>query len=73
MKDTQFLVFWMGDGGDRESASVYYAMLVDAETNRDAKIKYLLSRDVNLIESDLTLEDYDNIGIVPIDDINHIN
>ena len=69
MKNRQYFVFWEGDGGDSESHSAYYTVLVDALTKRDAIKKYLLSSNH---EDDLTEEDYKNHEAILIDDTNHI-
>lgn len=38
-----YLCFWVGDGGDRESYSVYYSKLVLARSRNEALDKYISS------------------------------
>jgi len=38
-----YLCFWIGDGGDRESYSVYYSKLVEANSEEEALEKYFKS------------------------------
>lgn len=41
--DKFYLCFWIGDGSDRESYSVYYSKLVLANNDEEALDKYLES------------------------------
>ena len=44
VSDSKFyLCFWVGDGGDRESYSVYYSKLVLAHSRDEALDKYISS------------------------------
>jgi len=43
MNEKYFLVFWIGDGGDRESNSVYYSCLVKANSKTEAIERYINS------------------------------
>lgn len=41
MIDKHFLVFWEGDGSDRESYSVFYSTLVKANSKEEALDKFI--------------------------------
>jgi mevalonate pyrophosphate decarboxylase len=40
-----YITFYVGDGGDRESASVYYARVVSASSKRSAIKKFIINWD----------------------------
>ena len=42
-KEKLFLCFWVGDGGDSESNSVWYSELVEASSKKEALKKYFAS------------------------------
>lgn len=50
-----FLVFWIGDGGDSESYSVYYSNIVSATTRQLAIREYVKKQDM-LDDDDKSLD-----------------
>lgn len=61
-----FLCFWVGDGSDRESYSVYYSELVQANNKKEALDKYLNSGKAFAYDEDTYKEYYDVIEMKPI-------
>jgi len=65
-----YLVFWVGDGGDRESCSVFYSNIISASSKTNAIEGYIrYTHDIdNLIdleeymeENEILLSDYDTL------------
>lgn len=61
-----FLCFWVGDHGDRESYSVYYSELVQANNKEDALDKYLKSGKAFAYDEDTNKDYYGVIEMKPI-------
>ncbi len=57
----EFLVFWVGDGGDRESCSVYYSTLVHAISETEAIDKYF-----NKFKPNHSRDQYDVLEMEPL-------
>lgn len=68
MKNIDFLVFWVGDGGDSESYSVYYSNIVSAPTKELAIREYVKKQD-RLADTDVALDNinYEYYGTIPCD------
>tara|TARA_R110000772_G_scaffold2410_4_gene8498 strand:- start:7689 stop:7937 length:249 start_codon:yes stop_codon:yes gene_type:complete len=69
MKDKDYLTFYVGDGGDRESASVYYARVVSAPSKRLAIKKFITDWE-KLSDTDTISEStYRNFDAEPIEEM----
>jgi hypothetical protein len=62
--DKFYLCFWVGDGCDRESYSVYYSKLVLANSEEEALDKYMASGKTYAQE-----DNRDYFGVIEMKDI----
>lgn len=63
-----YLVFWIGDGGDRESYNVYHSKIITGITKKEVIMKYVKSRDL-LGDDELTDINYDYYGALLCKDL----
>lgn len=66
----EYLVFWIGDGGDRESNSVYYSKLIKGDNETDVIKKYISYSD-NIDIEKIYFDDYNKeyYGTIKVDDL----
>lgn len=65
----EFLVFWVGDGGDRESYNTYHSNIIQTQNKIEAIKHYIAKRNlvnINSVdefinENNIKLSDYDTI------------
>jgi len=70
MNSIDFLVFWVGDGGDSESYSVYYSKIITAPTKELAIREYVKYLD-RLADDDKSLDTikYEYYGTIPCNEL----